>query len=970
MGMQVKARVAEKFAHKRLHKFLSLAAGLFTFAFLTLTLFEGAFAQAVDPALVKQLMQQQGGSMPAGGSVMPSPLDQARGTATSPFSPGKEGMAGQGNQTGNGYRPSDNGVGRLREEDFRPSRLEEDYQQRTKSEIHQFGYDIFGAGQMRSDLVTGRIPDRYTLGVGDELVVMFQGQTPTTVTTYVDREGRIILPHLRPINAAGRSFADFRGELERVTKSAMIGTDVYVSLGSVRMISVYVLGEVLQPGRYNLTSLTTTLEALGVAGGIKKSGSLRRIEVVHNGRTVDVDLYAMLNGGPAVDTVLSDGDRIVVPPVGPTVAVTGDAVRPAIYELPKAAGRMTMEQLIKLAGGTLRPRGYAFVLNRMDTSGRQDLTTVKTTNEIIKSGDIVSVSLRENGHVGGVRLIGAVRTPGLRSLDEAPTLKALLGDAHNFSDKPYLLFGALERVDAATQARVLQPFSPERILAGAEDVTLKSDDRVVIFDSRDVAFLSSKKVRDIVMTGKTMDDCSSLRELARIVSDSQSGRFATAIRAIFTRDENLDRRNKADMNNNMQGVGFNQNNGNPKDKNNAMEQNGGNGFDQNGQPLQIGQQYVNGQLYQNGQLVQNGQAIDTDHYNAACPDNYEKVDKLLPFTLEYIVSVSGALRSSGVFPVAGKTSLASLVASAGGTSYNADLSNIEILSFQETAAQQQLDVGRQYVNASTGTGLSGVYVTPGSGVRINTQFSDQEPGGVLVSGEVRWPGVYSIRRGESLSELLKRAGGYTDQAFPYGAVFTRARVKEAEQEGLKRAAQELNSAMASAMLSKRDMKPESVAAAQALSVKISDAEVVGRVVIEADLHKLAAHPELDTVLESGDQVFIPKKPNYVLLIGDVLNPTALQFTSGKKVGQYLREAGGIQSTGDKGKVFVVYPNGAAKPVHTSSWGFGSSASIPPGSTVVVPKDPMPFDALSFTKDITQILSQLAISAASIAVISR
>jgi hypothetical protein len=255
-------------------------------------------------------------------------------------------------------------------------------------------------------------------------------------------------------------------------------------------------------------------------------------------------------------------------------------------------------------------------------------------------------------------------------------------------------------------------------------------------------------------------------------------------------------------------------------------------------------------------------------------------------------------------------------------------------------------------------------------VRINALFSDQEAGGVVVSGEVRSPGVYSIRRGETLSQLLKRAGGLTDQAYPYGAVFTRTRVKEAEQEELKRATQQLNSAMASALLSKRDVKPEAAAAVQALSEKISSAEVVGRVVVEADPAVLQAKPHLDTVLESGDRIFLPKRPNYVLLIGDVLNPTALQFAPDKKVGEYLREAGGVQSTADKGRIFIVYPNGKALPAHTSKWGFGSGSRIPAGSAIVIPKDPMPFDTMSFVRDMTQILGQIAISAASIAVISK
>ena len=214
--------------------------------------------------------------------------------------------------------------------------------------------------------------------------------------------------------------------------------------------------------------------------------------------------------------------------------------------------------------------------------------------------------------------------------------------------------------------------------------------------------------------------------------------------------------------------------------------------------------------------------------------------------------------------------------------------------------------------------------------------------------------------------MIERAGGVSDQAYPYGAVFTRRSVKEAQQEGFQRTARELNAALAIAAL-KKNVDAEAVVAAQQLSTRISTTEAVGRVVVEADPRVLLLRDDLNVVLEPGDTLFMPKRPGHVLMIGDILNPGALQFIRGKTVSDYLSEAGGLQTSADDDRIFLVYPNGVAEPVRVSAWR-SSKVAVPPGATIVVPKDTDPLAALDLTRDITTIVSQLAISAASLAVI--
>ncbi|HRW30744.1 MAG TPA: capsule biosynthesis GfcC family protein, partial [Emcibacteraceae bacterium] len=231
------------------------------------------------------------------------------------------------------------------------------------------------------------------------------------------------------------------------------------------------------------------------------------------------------------------------------------------------------------------------------------------------------------------------------------------------------------------------------------------------------------------------------------------------------------------------------------------------------------------------------------------------------------------------------------------------------------------------------------------------------------------PGVYTIRKGEKLSSLIARAGGITDQAYPYGAIFTRDRVKTMQRQQMQQTAQRLQSAMVSASV-KKNVDANGAIALQRMINGMADQQFLGRVVIEADPVVLDLDPGKDIVLEAGDSIFMPKRPNFIVTVGDVLNPSALQFVPGKGVSSYLEEVGGFTRAADEDRVFVVYPNGVAKPISLSSWGGDRNLSIPPGSAIVVPTDLSPYDSLTLVREIGDIFRNLAVSAASIAVLVR
>ncbi|PGH53677.1 sugar transporter [Azospirillum palustre] len=324
---------------------------------------------------------------------------------------------------------------------------------------------------------------------------------------------------------------------------------------------------------------------------------------------------------------------------------------------------------------------------------------------------------------------------------------------------------------------------------------------------------------------------------------------------------------------------------------------------------------------------------------------------------ERTVQLRGAVRDPGGYPVADLTPLAALVAAAGGLSTDADPTVAELMAANGT--RNAIDLTRDGARR----------IGPGDALRINPRPQALEARAVAIEGAVRRPGRYDIGRGETLSSLIARAGGLIDDAYPAGAVLTRESERRREKEQFQLQARELERTLALEVEKGEPVKAENVALARQLAAQLRAAEPLGRVVVEADPAVLRSRPALDPLLEPDDRIVIPKRPLTVAVSGEVLHPTAAQFVSGKGAEDYLNEAGGPTRDADTGRSFLVLPDGRARPLALSSWNHRVDA-IPPGSILVVPRDPRPFDGLDATKAVGNILSQLAITAASISVITR
>ena len=853
---------------------------------------------------------------------------------------------------------------------YKASAIEAEYRERTgDKDLRQFGYDLFEATPSQLSAFTGRMGGNYVVGVGDEFVVMFQGPEPRSITTRVDREGRLIIDQLPPIPAAGRRFDAVISDVQAATRQTMLGTEAHVSLGAVRSISVVVGGEVERPGQYTLTALSDITQVFAHARGIKRTGSLRQVRVERAGRSFTVDLYGLLGVGSPPNIRLQAGDRIVVPTIGRTVAVAGSVVRPGIFELSPGSQSLTLSQAVAMAGGAVRPSGNDYSVLRLRSDGAEEVVPLTEQGAALQAGDVVQVMGRERSVAGKVTLSGFVSNAGVRSAGTAPTVKALLGSVQNLRQGSYLPFAVLLRRDPISSSTVYSGVNLYDVFYENQDVALRSEDQLIILGNKDIAFLQSPEVRSIVLgQPNQVKECRSLAHLELLVQDSQSDRFASVTRGSFIVDKGkgLDLVSTGGAQNrlgvaDMEGL-------------NAKSQQAG----LSGQRMQMAdnmrfmtpgpqQNTVRQQEEPQQELNPALRERDPEKYqemlDELCPRVFEDNPAVLPFLLENVVVLSGNLRRPGIYPVWGTVPVSVIASVAEGLASRADNFSIDL-------TRSDLYSGATQQSAMQGTleTFATVKVSAGDDLRFNTLQPQYEVGAVLLTGEFLRPGLYTIRKGEKLSQLIERAGGVTEYAYPYGAVFTRRSVKQAQQEGYQRTAREMKTALL-AVSARKNVSADALAGAMTLTQELSEMESLGRMVVEADPAVLAAYPEADTVLEAGDSIYMPKKPNFVLAMGDVLNPGALQFGRAKTARDYIQEAGGIQRSADDGRAFIVYPNGVAQPLKTSGWFRSAQAVVPPGSTIVVPKNIDPLYTLDIVKDVATIIGQFATSIAAIAVIS-
>jgi len=807
-----------------------------------------------------------------------------------------------------------------------------------------FGHRLFTSAPSTFAPITAvPVSNDYIVGPGDEIKVLMWGRLDASYSLEVDNEGVINFPRVGPLTVAGLTFGELK-ELIRARAEAITGVNVNVSMGRLRTIQVFVLGEVKSPGVYTVSSLASVTNALLASGGPTHLGSLRKVELKRHGRTVTVmDLYEfLLRGDTSADTRLMPGDAIFIPQCGPMVAISGNVKRPAVYEM---RDDRALHNALALAGG-LKPRAYNQRIQiERAYENRVQIVLDISYDELhrekpvpLQDGDFVKVFSIHPTPVNAVYLYGNVLRPGeyaygpgLRILDILPGIEGL--DVDTYFD--YALVKRYHHGDSRTE---LIPFHLGRLLlsgAASHNLALKPLDEVYVFSK---AMFEER--RYAVMTGE-------VRRPGRYLIDDMKVRDLVFKAGNFTRDAYM----------------------------------------------AIGHLYRTDLSTKEVQIL----AFDVSKAMEGDPEHnffLQDLDEvIIHSTWDYVsrhtVAVKGRVNKPGEYPFAVNMTVRDLILVGGNVMESAYLDMAELMRFNivEGKRVETSLVTFDIRKAMAGDPAHNLALKPFDMVNVKEIPEWKEVRTAVISGEVVFPGAYQLRKEERLSSMIERAGGFKEEAYLRGAYFTRDSVKAVQRQRLQDMIKQMEievahyaSGEAQATLSQEDVAAQAqfLAAQRNLIAKLKEAEPTGRVVISLLPTTVMRDASLDMVLESGDRLVVPKSPGTVSVVGAVYNPSALIFESSKAdLGYYLQKTGGPTENAEKDKMYVVRADGTVIAKAQTSW-FGiawsdderrwefgqdfEKTTLYPGDTVLVPQRVVRPSFMRDVKDVTTILFQLAVTA--------
>lgn len=831
------------------------------------------------------------------------------------------------------------------------ARLAEQSANKNKTkELKPFGYDLFDSSTATASFAPPTnlpVPADYILGPGDTIRVQLFGKVSEQHSLQVNNEGVIEVPDLGPMNAAGLSYNEFKQQLTQRYSEQVIGVTPNISMGELRTIQVYMVGEAYQPGAYTVSALSTITNALFSSGGINDVGSLRHIELKRAGKTVtEFDLYDLLVfGDTSKDMRLQQGDVIFIPIVKKLVSVDGEVRRPAIYE---AKDNDTMASMLNIAGGLL-PTAAAKSL-QVARSTASDGFEVKTVNMQdragrslkLAAGDFINVPAAGNEFNNAVVVMGAYATPGLTQwrpglmLSDLVNRNSLMGT----TDVDYALI--MRGAKFARQSDIIQ-FEPAKVLSGETDVELNAFDKVVFFNRF-----------------TPVDPEESDKQGEKKGNDSK--------RATNQQKQGTQYVNNIPMQNGVNGQ-VTSNTQNPQFENTLRDQSAASNSRNNKGTMDD----ENNEDNKANLLQELDLASFTEKYLILEKTKYLSREELLAPIIERLqnestqsspmklVEITGQVKFPGVYPVQKNATVRDLILAGGGLLESAYLQKAEIsrTSLDSSNALRIEHIQIDLIDSMLGN--SNIALQSKDTLNVLRTPDWHENKKVELVGEVVFPGVYQIKKGETLAQLIERAGGLTAEATVKAVVFTREELKQRERENLDKSVENLRQQIASTNLSgSQNVKTIDYQEAKLILDELLQVEPVGRLVIDMP-QIIAGNPTADLSLKDGDKLFVPNISSSVSVVGEVFVPSTHMFKYGKTLEQYIANSGGETDRADMGDVYIVKADGSVTIPETSFWFSSSETELEPGDTIVVPRDVTNYERLGLWQTITQIAYQSAVA---------
>lgn len=737
----------------------------------------------------------------------------------------------------------------------------------TKEAAHQrelkpFGHQLF-AGQPTTFAPVNSIPvpTDYVLGSGDQLKVQLFGTRSENYDLVVDRNGDISLPEIGPVSVAGQTFSETKILLAEKLKALGVGVNASIGMGELRSFRVFVLGESRTPGSYLVSGMATITHALYVSGGLTDIASYRNVQLKRQGRLIKtLDLYdLLLKGDTSSDLRLQPGDTVFIPKVKRQVAVKGQVLKPALYEL-KYKGYLN--DVLDLAGG-LAANAYS---------------------KSIQVSRITRPEVRQNFSL-------------------------------NLSDKTDQMF-QIQNGDQIIVPEVIAKSSDLIKVSGAVSIegefAVAKNDRILDLLQSRKQFLNDADLKSIVIKRQ------------QAVADDYQLMSINWLNAMLNPDSEDNIRL------------------NPRDEIIVLSQK---------------------DSEQREEVMADLLDIMAEQEKHSQPNRK--------------VTISGSVKFGGDYPLTTDMRVADLVALSGGLLSSAMLNQAELIRYKviDGAKREAENIVVDLAKAIKGELSDNIALQPYDSITVKRVTDWQDASSrVVVSGEVAYPGTYYVKPGETLENVLIRAGGFTQWAAPQNVVFTRENLKLKERHEMDAMADELEKNLlfslkenASAGTPNGNNTNAMIALGQTLVDKVKNTPAIGRLVIglnPADLNRYQASLQLE--LRDGDELYIPKRSNEIVIMGEVARPASLLFQKGLTLDSYLQNSGGLTKRADKDSIYIVRGDGSILPYEPGLFSFSDNKVVlQPGDTIVVPMDIEPVSPIITWTAVTKILSNLAVTAATL-----
>ncbi len=820
-----------------------------------------------------------------------------------------------------------NSIGERTEPEREKLTDEERFKPKT-DELKPYGYELF-AGEPTTFMPSenAAVPDTYIVGPGDQLKINFYGKESDSFEVIVDREGRISIPDLSPVEVAGLTFAEIKELVKVKVEQEVIGVKAFVSLGQLRSMRILVLGEAYKPGSYSVSSLTTVSHALFVSGGVSDIASLRNIQVKRAGKVVaNFDLYDLLiNGDSSNDIVLKPGDAVFIPSVGAQVTVEGAVKRPAIFELKKGE---SAKQLLAMAGG-LKPNAYAksAIVERFNFDRKEVLSvdfSKPQINYIPKDGDRIRFNSVSSQYQNSISLIGAVARPGNYQWHQgkriSDVLKSIRGDLLPQADLSYGL--VIREINVNGDIEAHQFDVAQAIIKNPENnLQLKANDKIVVFSRFEEKEAEQSALANMALSQEQQEQ-----------------------------QQKAEQWHKFEQKEFEKYIGVNQ-----EDEELVLEDN---------KILTIAEiSKRKAKKEEEQELKPEDYALFSRH-NLLAPIIAKFKQQASVQQAMQLVEISGNVTFPGIYPLMIGGEVKDLITAAGGLLESAYVKQAEITRIVASDGSKIEHLRFNLESAMKGDLQSNITLQSKDSINVFAIPNWQENVKVELKGELKFPGTYTIRRGETLTELLERAGGFSQFAEQKAAVFTRASIKEQEEKQLARLSTELRRDIASKSfqnsVSSNTLSYEEM---NKLLNDLASVEAVGRLVIDLPL---IVNNQQNLVLQDGDTLYVPSKRDSISVIGEVNYSTSHLYKSGVSVDNYIALSGGLKERAAEDRIYIIKANGSVKIPNTGGWFAANNADqLEPGDTIVVPMDAGHMDKLTLWSTATQILYQLGVAVAAI-----